>query len=401
MGGKSAPSAPDPYQSAQAQYQYGTQAANYNAALGDVNQVTPFGSTTWSVNPSGIGATPYGGSAGTPALAPSPYQVPPSGIGGELRGVQGYGGAPPGYGSGTVPTGNFNANDSIAPQYTETQSLSPVEQQMLSRSQGLALQSQGLGQEAGSNVGQVLNGYQMPTEGQNGLFGEQAMQAAYGTETAAMDPYWSQQQEQLDASLRNSGATPGTPAYANAMQEFQANRSNAYSQAENQAFGQGLSAQGQEISDVNQAQGGPIANFLSLVGNNPAGAASVGSAGGGGGSGGGSVSAPNIMQAFENQYQGQLANYNANVSSSNSDIGALGTLAAAFIAASDKRLKTDIEPIGAKTSRGNSLYTYRYNFQGKDEPKQVGVMAQEAEKVTPDAVLKDQHGIRYVNYARA
>jgi hypothetical protein len=76
-------------------------------------------------------------------------------------------------------------------------------------------------------------------------------------------------------------------------------------------------------------------------------------------------------------------------------------LAAAFIAASDKRLKTDIEPIGAKTSRGNSLYTYRYNFQGKDEPKQVGVMAQEAEKVTPDAVLKDQHGIRYVNYARA
>jgi hypothetical protein len=390
---KSAPSAPDPYQSAQAQYQYGTQAANYSAALGDVNQVTPFGSTTWSVNPSGIGSTPSGtpGSGGAAPLSQAPYQPP---VGGSS--------IPYGYGSGTAPNGNFNANSSIAPQYTETQSLSPVEQEMLSGSQGLTLQSQGLGQEAGANVVQVLNGYQMPSEGQNGLFGEQAMQAAYGTETATMDPYWSQQQEQLDASLRNSGATPGTPAYDNAMQEFQANRSNAYSQAENQAFGQGLSAQGQEISDVNQAQGGPIANFLSLVGSNPSGAASVGSPGGSGApSGSGSVSAPNIMQAFENQYQGELANYNANVSSSNADIGALGTLAAAFISASDKRLKTDIEPIGAKTSRGNSLYAYRYNFQGKDEPKQVGVMAQEAEKVTPDAVLKDQHGIRYVNYARA
>jgi hypothetical protein len=397
---KSAPSAPDPYQSAQAQYQYGTQAANYNAALGDVNQVTPFGSTTWSVNPSGIGTTPSGG-AGASALSAAPYQAPIPSAGGELRGVQGYGATPPGYGSGTIPTGDFNANDSIAPQYTETQSLSPVEQQMLSGSQGLALQSQGLGQQAGANVGQVLNGYQMPSEGQNGLFGAQAMQAAYGTETAAMDPYWNQQEEQTDASLRNSGATPGTPAYDNAMQEFQANRANAYSQAENQAFGQGLSAQGQEISDVNQAQGGPIANFLSLIGSNPAGAASVGSAGGSGGGGGsGGVSAPNIMQAFENQYQGELANYNANVSSSNADTGALATLAAAFIA-SDKRLKTDIEPIGAKTPRGNALYTYRYNFQSKDQPKQVGVLAQEAEKITPDAVAKDQHGIRYVNYARA
>jgi hypothetical protein len=266
----------------------------------------------------------------------------------------------------------------------------------------LAGQSQGLGEAAGSNVGQVLNGYQMPTEGQNGLFGEQAMKAAYGTETAAMDPHWTQNQEQLDASLRNSGATPGTPAYDNAMQAFQADRSNAYSQAENQAFGQGLQAQGQEISDVNQAQGGPIANYLSLVGSNPAGAAAVGgvSGGSGGGGNGGGVGAPNIMQAFENQYQGQLAGYNANVSSQNADLGALASVAAAFIL-SDKREKTDIQPIGAKTPRGNALYTYRYNFQGKDEPKQVGVLAQEAEKITPDAVAKDRHGTRYVDYARA
>jgi hypothetical protein len=35
------------------------------------------------------------------------------------------------------------------------------------------------------------------------------------------------------------------------------------------------------------------------------------------------------MSAFQNQYQGQLAGYNANVASTNTDIGAGASLAAA------------------------------------------------------------------------
>lgn len=424
MGKGSAPSAPDPYQSAQAQYQFGTEAANYNMGLNAVNQVTPFGSTTWSVNPGGIqGAqgTPPANPAGpaglvnTPnAAAVQPSAPAPNGSynpnSPQAVGVQ-FGNNPTRFltpaGGGTMPgTGPGGLSDPYAqgggntpPQYTETQTLSPTEEQMLEGSQGLTLGSQGLARQAGQGVGQTLSSYQMPTEAQNGMFGGQAMQSAYGVETASMDPHWDNQQEQLDASLRNSGATPGTPAYDNAMREFNADRASAYGQAENQAFGQGLSAQGQEIQDVNAAEGGEIGNFLSLLQQSPAGAASIGSSGGGGG-GAGSVSAPNIMQAFENQYQGELANYNANVSSSNADMGALATLAAAFIA-SDKRLKTDIEPIHAKTSRGNPLYEYRYKFQPKGSPKQIGVMAQEAEKNTPNAVIKDPQGIRYVDYARA
>jgi hypothetical protein len=218
-----------------------------------------------------------------------------------------------------------------APTFTATTQLSQPEQELLSGSQGLGLQSQGLAGAQGTNVGNTLNNYQLPTQGQNEAFGQQAQQAAYGVETASMDPQWNQQQESLDASLRNSGATPGTPAYDNAMQSFDANRSSAYGQAENQAFGQGLSAEGQQISDVNQAQGGQIANYLSLATGTPGATSATGAAGNT--TTGASTSAPNIMQAFENQYQGQLAGYNANVSSSNSEVGdAAGLGAAALLA---------------------------------------------------------------------
>lgn len=308
MGKGSAPSAPNPYQSAGAQYQYGTEAANYSKGLNATNVVTPTGSTTWSVNPGGIGST----------------AAPEGGFNGNITPSGNYEG---GAGIGTKQTqlenpNNYPSGQTTPPQYTETQTLSPNEQALLTAKENL-------GQTAGGNAGNALQGWQLPSEFQNGQFGGQAMQSAYGLETATMDPYWSQQQEGLDASLRNAGATPGTPAYDNAMKSFQANRTAAYGQAENQAFGQGLAAQGQQISNVNSAQGGQLSNFLSLIGQgNP----SSGSAGGAPG-GGASVSAPDIMSAFNNQYQGQLANYNAGVASSNADVGALGSLGAAALLA--------------------------------------------------------------------
>lgn len=336
MGKGSAPSAPDPYQSAQAQYQFGTEAANYNKGLNAVNQVTPFGTTTWSVNPSGVPQT-----GGTPSATPT--TTPNSTGGPQVSGVQfgnnpteyltpAGGGMMPGTGPGGLSNPYAQAEQNVPPQYTETQTLSAPEQALLSGHQQLGLTSQGLAGQQGTNVGQALSEYQLPTQHQNQEFGSDAMKAAYGTATASMDPYWNQQQESLDASLRNSGATPGTPAYDNAMRSFQANRSSAYGQAENQAFGQGLEAQGQQISDVNAAQGGQISNFLSLMGQ---GTPSTGTPGSAGGSGGGSasVNAPDIMQAFQNQYQGQLAGYNANVASSNADMGALASLAAMFLMA--------------------------------------------------------------------
>jgi len=55
---------------------------------------------------------------------------------------------------------------------------------------------------------------------------------------------------------------------------------------------------------------------------------------------------------------------------------------AAMFAASDRRLKDNIEPIG-KLFDGQNVY--RYNLKG-DDKKQIGLMAQEVEKRYPDAV---------------
>ncbi len=275
MGKGSAPSAPDPYATAQSQAYFGEQAAGYNKALNSTNVVGPTGSTSFAQ-------------------------------------------------TGTASDG--------APQYTQTNTLSAPQQALLSGSENLGLAGQGAAGNALNTYNETQANNPLPNTGQLQDFGKQAQKAAYGAATADMDPHWDQQQEQMDASLRNSGAQPGTPAYDNAMKSFQADRASAYGQAENQAFGQGLNAQGQMISQIGQEQQIPLSEYQSLVSGSQPTAMAAGGAGAGS-AGQGSVSAPDIMSAFNNQYQGKLAGYNANVASTNADVGALGTLAAAFLMA--------------------------------------------------------------------
>jgi hypothetical protein len=78
----------------------------------------------------------------------------------------------------------------------------------------------------------------------------------------------------------------------------------------------------------------------------------------------------------------------------------LGTKAAAQGAAasffSDRRLKTDIELIGEEN--GHNLYSFKYR-QGGDSTF-IGVMADEVEKVDPEAIIEDPSGYKKVNYER-
>jgi len=268
MGKSSAPTAPDPYTTAQAQAQFGQQTAEFQSGLNDVNQVGPTGSTTFAQN-------------------------------------------------------GYSANG--APQITETQQLSQPEQQLLSGQQQLGLGGQQLAGQALSTADQTMQDNPMPNSSQLQQYGNTAQQAAYGAATASMDPYWNQSQESMDASLRNSGAQPGSPAYDNAMQSFQDNRSSAYGQAENQAFGQGLAATGQDVSNISAEQQLPINEYSALMGGTQVAGAPQAQAAQS------SLSAPDIMSAFQNQFAGQLAGYNANVASTNSEMGDAGTLGLAAL----------------------------------------------------------------------
>ena len=104
------------------------------------------------------------------------------------------------------------------------------------------------------------------------------------------------------------------------------------------------------------------------------------------------------------RYQSAVAgNYGANTvgtqpyQQSNPYMNAAGiALAAApyFFAASDRRLKRDIEQIGMHPA-GVPLYSFRYL---NDDIPRIGVMADEVERVMPQAV-GERGGFKTVNYA--
>jgi hypothetical protein len=94
---------------------------------------------------------------------------------------------------------------------------------------------------------------------------------------------------------------------------------------------------------------------------------------------------------INNQYQGNLANWQQGQQNRQSMMGGLfGLGAAGLMAFSDERLKENIEPlgeVGVDTPAGEQdvpVYSYEYKFA--PGVPQVGVLAQELKKVRPEAV---------------
>lgn len=102
----------------------------------------------------------------------------------------------------------------------------------------------------------------------------------------------------------------------------------------------------------------------------------------------------NLMTQQGNAYAaGQIGAQNARAGMTQGLLQAGATLGGAMIIASDRRVKTDIVSIGAMYN-GFPLYSFRY--KGKPE-FHMGVMAQDVEKVKPEAVI-EINGIKHVNY---
>lgn len=342
MSKGSAPAAPDPYTTAAAQYQYGTEAGAYTTALNDVNTVGPTGTTSYNV-------------------------------------------------TGTDPTTG-------APIRTETTSLTPAEQGIFNSGQTIQQGQLNTGQNFLGQVNQAsstgepsINPVQYSASGgpiqssinTSGVPGIENTQDAYNYgqstalagEEAAMQPGLTQSKEQLDASLRNSGNLPGSPAYDNAMAALDADQAQQQTQAagaaisagntlqntqygesantNSQLFGQAATAQSQNnaaeaqlygqnasnaqlnntagstaLADYAQQVGIPLNELSAILSGSQVSAPQANAAGTA------NVQAPDIQSAFNTQYQGALAGYNANVATGNADTSAgaslLGALALAL-----------------------------------------------------------------------
>jgi hypothetical protein len=99
--------------------------------------------------------------------------------------------------------------------------------------------------------------------------------------------------------------------------------------------------------------------------------------------------------------QSQQANANATNAQNNAMISGLFNLGGAAIKYSDIRMKENIKSVGALPN-GLNVYEFDYKPEFKDiagHGKHIGVMAQEVEKIMPYAIVNSDNGYKMVNYS--
>lgn len=458
-GGGSAPAYPDPTTVANATTQTNTATAAYNKALNGGNYNNSFGSSQQvqsGVDPT-TGAPIYSQQqSANPNLqnlqndsivqAGQAGGINTSALNG-LQGLQGqYGGL----------------NSQLGGLQSQYQGLNSGLGGLQSQYQGLNSGIGALGSQYSNLSGQLagINSSIDPNAGKQAQ--QQGQDAAYAAQTQYLDPQFSQQQESLNNSLANQGLAPGSQAYDNAQLNQSNAKQQAYSNAQNQAIltgstigqqslnnqlnaantqaglvgqqgsmvnnqaglfglqGSNLSSQaglyGQQGSNLGAQAGiyGQQASNLGQQATNYGQQSSIGQLGYGNlnsisslipgytGSASSSAAPADIAGLYNNQYQSQLAGYNASQSSSNSAMSGLFGLGSSALLAygmSDRRAKRAIKRV-ATFPNGLGVYTYRYMWE-KAGVRHIGFMADEVRKIAPRAVLRFADGFDRVNYQLA
>lgn len=333
----SAPPPPDYEASAKATAEGNLDAARANIAANRVNQYTPYGSLEYEV-------------------------------------------------SGEDPFGN--------PMWKATQSLSPVQQQLLDYQNQSSL---GLGQLAEKGLGYVGNMLdtpfdtsQLPTTGFNP---SQSYQDAYMQRLA---PQIEQGREALSVDLANRGIPIGSEAYKRAMGAQSQRENDLLLGATTQGFGVGQQARQQGLQEQAYLRNEPL-NTLNAVRTgsqvqgptfvNPAMQANTAGA--------------DLLGATQMGYNAQLGASNAQNAANNQMTQGLFSLGGAALM-SDIRTKENIEAIGIAPN-GLTVYSYEYKNEFKDHElaghgTHIGYMAQEVEQVYPHAVKTLNDGYKVVDY---
>lgn len=340
MGKKSGPKPPDPYKVAQAQTSSNIETAREQARLAMTGQETPFGSVQYVRDPS----------------SPSGFR-----------------------------------------SITE---LTPEQQALLQQSQDLqaqfgSVQGQQMGM-FGDQLGRVEQVMQTPFD-----LGASRAQEITDIQQTFLDPEWQQRRDALETQLLNRGIRPGSEAYNREVERLEDERSRAY----NRMF---LDAYTTANNAALQERNLPFSDLAAVRGAQPTaqpGMPQFGSTPQPG------VAPTDIAGPVYQSYQGQLSAHN-NMMGGLFGLGsaALGGWAqagfpgasaalAALPMISDERMKTDVRRVGTDP-RGWGVYVFRYIWDGvKDAGLKIGFMAQEVEKIRPDAVTTDPvTGIKAVDY---
>lgn len=447
------PASPDYIGAANAQGQQNLNAIRTGAALNRVNQVTPYGSVTYSRGGGGgsqqpqtitNGGVPVYGIPGAGGGA-NPAPTGPTGPKGGPR-VQ-SGPFPPellelmrGAQQHPAPSGG-DQYDTSQDQWTQTTQLSPEQQRIFNQGQTNQID---LGRIAGLRLGQVgnagdfnLNGLpsqvngveQGPLNGDVGLPGAEqrtrAEDAIYNSAKRQLEPQFDQRENATRSRLINSGVREGSEAWNTELGNLGRERESAYGDARDRSIVGGGAEASRMLQDdlsrtgfANQTEGQRFAQALQNAGlQNQGRSAGVNerlterqvplnefmSLFGGGGGGGSPLNPPGVPSAgtpapgdlqgaMGQQYGASVDQYNARQQQNAQNTNSLLALASIF-AMSDRRMKRDIERHG-ELPNGLPTYRYRYTF---DNTLRVGVMADEVEPRFPHAV-REIDGYKHVDY---
>jgi len=441
MGGKSSPPpAPDYASAATATAKGNLDATRAATAANRVNQFTPYGNLTYSQTPA------YTTDQNAYDAAYKQWQSEGSqGTAPDVKNYQTYN-----------PDAGWNATIDLSEtgkklldaQDQSSLGLAGLQGSALDRVKGTMGQGlntsnlPGIVAQAGGNGGIQ---YQLDTSGVQDIpkvdenYRNQVQNAYYNEQAQYLNPQWSQEKDKFDAQMANQGLVPGGEAYNKAYTNMMNARQQAYTNAQNQAitggigamqnyFNMGLNANQAGMQNAlakgnfaNQAQN---QNFSQALANaqlqnaaqqqqleqnaylynqplNTLNAIRTGSqvqnptftnvpqqqttAG------------PNYLGAAQSQYGSALNGYNAQQGANSNFMGGLmnlgGSLGSAYLL-SDRRLKSNIVQVSTH-SLGFGIYDYEIFGQ-----RVRGVMADEVEKIIPDAVITSGSGYKMVDYGR-
>jgi hypothetical protein len=267
----SAPAAPNPTTTAQAQTASNQQTALYQAGLNDVNQNTPLGDISYTINPGTLDAN-----------------------------------------------GNVLSN----PSTTSNVTLAPQVQQdltdYLQTAGNEGAIAQGYQNQVANTLSQPLNEPTVPVANQN------LLNSTVSAEEAALQPEINMQTEQNQAQLANEGITPGSQAYNNQMYTFNQGQNNLQDQivanAETQMaqnYGDLLAGTQQQATENQTAYQEPLNELSALQSGTQVSTPSFNAAPAT------SVAPTNVAGITNQAYQDQLGVYNAQQSGANSLMGGL------------------------------------------------------------------------------
>lgn len=275
---------------------------------------------------------------------------------------------------------DLEGNPIDVPKYTATTTYSPGQQALYDQS--LANQ-QGLGQFAGSQIDFLQDYLSKPFDGSNDATEARLMELG----SKRLDPMLERQEEAMRTRFSNQGLKPGDEAYDRGEEKLSQYRNDAYNQlllqGHGQSYAEGLQSRNQPINELTQLMYGSQPQSPQSAPFNPGSMANVDY--------GALVQDGyrNELDAWQTQQQNRGGLFG-------SLLGAAGTVGAA-LPWSDKRLKKNIKKVG--NVGGHDIHEYRFKGQTKDDPKTLGVMAQDVEKTRPDAVATDpETGFKKVNY---